>query len=469
MSADLANLVARLEKVAARLEATGGVASGAPAGAAAGGDGSGNASVDGYDEIVNGSLQAFVAAGNALGGDIAPMIAKVEGAFQAQRAFIEIATKAKKPDQATMGTLLKPTSTLLQEVVEMRESNRRSEQFNHMSAISEGIPALGWVGVEPKPAPFVKEMKDAAQFYVNRVLKDFKDSDPKQCDFVKSWVALLDDLQAYIKRVHTTGLVWNKSGADASTFASAAAAAAPKPAAAAAPAVKKPALGGAPGADAKSGLFAALNKGGAVTSGLKRVDKSQMTHKNPELRATSVVKDVKPKAAAPARKFGADAKAKDPVFALNGKKWAVEYQKNNGEPLVIDNTEVKQTVYIYKCENCTIQVKGKVNSITVDGCKKVAIVFDNLVSAFEIVNCQRIQVQVTGLCNTVNIDKTDGVQVYLSKESIGAQIVTAKSSEMNISVPKGDDGEFTEMPVPEQYKTVYADGKLVTEPTDIAG
>jgi len=40
-------------------------------------------------------------------------------------------------------------------------------QFNHMSAVSEGIPALGWVGVEPKPAPFVKDMKDAAQFYVN--------------------------------------------------------------------------------------------------------------------------------------------------------------------------------------------------------------------------------------------------------------------------------------------------------------
>jgi len=40
-----------------------------------------------------------------------------------------------------------------------------------------------------------------------------------------------------------------------------------------------------------------------------------------------------------------------------------EYQKDNRN-LVISDTEMKQTVYIYKCENCTIQIKGKVNAIT---------------------------------------------------------------------------------------------------------
>lgn len=40
-------------------------------------------------------------------------------------------------------------------------------QFNHLSAISEGIPALAWVTIAPKPAPHVRQMKDAAQFYTN--------------------------------------------------------------------------------------------------------------------------------------------------------------------------------------------------------------------------------------------------------------------------------------------------------------
>lgn len=41
----------------------------------------------------------------------------------------------------------------------------------------------------------------------------------------------------------------------------------------------------------------------------------------------------------------------------------------------------------------------------------------------------------------VSIDKTDGIQVYLSEKSRDAEIVTAKSSEMNISVPSAD-GDF---------------------------
>jgi len=42
---------------------------------------------------------------------------------------------------------------------------------------------------------------------------------------------------------------------------------------------------------------------------------------------------------------------------------------------------------------------------------------------------------------TVSIDKTDGCMVYLSKESLSTQLVTAKSSEMNILIPD-DSGEF---------------------------
>lgn len=47
---------------------------------------------------------------------------------------------------------------------------------NHLSAVGEGAGAFGWVAVEPTPAPFVGEMKDSAQFYTNRVLKEFKDT-----------------------------------------------------------------------------------------------------------------------------------------------------------------------------------------------------------------------------------------------------------------------------------------------------
>lgn len=63
-----------------------------------------------------------------------------------------------------------------------------------------------------------------------------------------------------------------------------------------------------------------------------------------------------------------------------------------------------------------------------------------------------------GKVPTISIDKTDGCQVYLSPESLDVEIVSSKSSEMNIMVPKGN-GDYAEYPVPEQYKTTVVPGK----------
>lgn len=45
-----------------------------------------------------------------------------------------------------------------------------------------------------------------------------------------------------------------------------------------------------------------------------------------------------------------------------------------------------------------------------------------------------------GKVPTISINKTDGCHVYLSEASLSCEIVSAKSSEMNVLVPK--DGEF---------------------------
>ena len=37
---------------------------------------------------------------------------------------------------------------------------------------SESVSALGWVVVAPTPAPYIKEMNDAGQFYTNRYLDE---------------------------------------------------------------------------------------------------------------------------------------------------------------------------------------------------------------------------------------------------------------------------------------------------------
>lgn len=51
------------------------------------------------------------------------------------------------PLQAVLKTLLQPVSTAIQKVQTFREANRSSPLFNHLSAVSESVPALGWVAM----------------------------------------------------------------------------------------------------------------------------------------------------------------------------------------------------------------------------------------------------------------------------------------------------------------------------------
>ena len=76
-----------------------------------------------------------------------------------------------------------------------------------------------------------------------------------------------------------------------------------------------------------------------------------------------------------------------------------------------------------------------------------------------------VRIQVLGAVPMIQVDKTDGCQMFLSKDSINAEIVTAKSSEMNVLVPKDDD-DFVEMPIPEQFKSVINGLAIITNPTE---
>ena len=117
------------------------------------------------------------------------------------------------------------------------------------------------------------------------------------------------------------------------------------------------------------------------------------THKNPGLRDNKPIPAKEKKSVSPPKYGASTAPQKPPKFGLEGKKWVVEFQGNNSG-LVIDECEVNQSVYVYKCDGSTLQVKGKVNNIILDSCKKTAVVFKSVVSSVEFINCQSVQMQV---------------------------------------------------------------------------
>ena len=211
-----------------------------------------------------------------------------------------------------------------------------------------------------------------------------------------------------------------------------------------------------------------INKGTEITSCLKKVNDDQKTHKNPALRtANPVPASGKESLTKVSTTPTAPAANKKPVFELEEKKWKIEYQiKQNN--LIIENTDIKQTVYVYQCNKCTVIVKGKVNSIIVDSCQRVDLLFDDVLSTVEFINSNNVQMQVMNKVPTISIEKTDGCQVFLSKTSLDTEIVSSKSTSMNVLLPNETGDDYVEYPIPEQFKTVFNSEKtkLVTTPTE---
>jgi adenylyl cyclase-associated protein len=104
-------------------------------------------------------------------------------------------------------------------------------------------------------------------------------------------------------------------------------------------------------------------------------------------------------------------------------------------------------------------------------CTKLSVLIESVISSVEITKSPSFVVQITGSCPTIQLDQTDQGQIYLSKESLGCEITTAKCSSINVSlpVPGEDDGVFEEQAVPEMLKTFVKDGKLVTEVVEHKG
>lgn len=461
-TAELSALVSRLEAVTSRLERI-------PLSGGAGAAEVSSETLDEFDVVLGGKFKEYFDLSVKLGGEVAEHAALVKQAFKLEREIIATACKHKAPKPDVSAKVVKPLGDKVNEIVAFCEKRRGSKVFNNLMTIKEGIGCVGWVSVSPKPAPYVKEMYDQALFYGNRVIKEFKGKDDQQVSWVRAFTGGIQELQAYVKKYHTTGLVWNKEGPECSVAPAAPAGGGPPPPPPPAiqPPSDAPSTGGSDQSAQRANLFASINKGGDITKGLRKVTDDMKTHKNPELRASSVVKAAdKPTAKATPKAASAPAVKKPPVCALQGKKWVVEYQEGN-KNLSITDTSTKQSVYVFRCNNSTLRVTGKVNSIILDNCKRMALCFDDVISSVEIINCQGAQVQVTGKCPTVSIDKTDGCQVFLSKDSITAEIITAKSSEMNICIPKGDAGDFSEHALPEQFKTVWNGKQFVTECSDI--
>ena len=328
--------------------------------------------------------------------------------------------------------------------------------------------------------------------------------DQSHIDWLNSYYTIFRTLSAYVNKHYPNGLTWNnKDGIDAlealeqlddndsagesgatptpnsSTPAPPPPPPPPPPPMAPTSGPPPPAKGAAPDMGA---VFNQLSKGEAVTSGLRKVDPSQQTHKNPSLRTTSIVtqpnrsnslnsntSSSRGKSPMPARKPESMRTKKPPRKVLEGNKWIIENYDNPGDVVEIE-AERSHSILVTKCTKTTLRVIGKANAISIDSSNKFSLIIDSLVSGVDVIKTPRFEMQVLGALPTIMLDQVDGATVYLSRESLSTEIFTSKCTAVNINVPgKSDEDDYRECPMPEQIKTVIRNGVPVSEIVEHAG
>ncbi|KAJ5166974.1 uncharacterized protein N7482_005755 [Penicillium canariense] len=449
-----------------------------------------------------GDVQNFVNLGEKIGGLVAEQSKAVLQAFQAERTFLYVSTKAKKPD-VPPPELMTELHKASDSINNIKESNRASPLFSHLSAVAEGIVALGWF-FESKPAEFVSEMIGGIEYYGNKVLKEYKDKDRTHVEYIQAYYQNFKALSAYLKKHYPKGLTWNnESGVNAldafkqiKSGPASAGGAVPSPPPPPPPPPPVPSLnvpgGGAPPpppppgippapAPAASGpdmaaVFDQLNQGEQITSGLRKVDRSEMTHKNPSLRAGSTVSEgsssARGKSPAPSKKPKPESmrSRKPPRKDLEGNKWLIENFDGSDEIIEIP-AQQNQSILITRCNKCIVKVSSKANAIAIDNCTGLSIIVDSLVSSLDVIKSPKFALQIDGTVPTVLLDQVDGATVYLGQQSLATEVFTSKCSAVNIMLPpKEDTDEDTkECPIPEQIKSYIKNGVLVNEIVEHAG
>ncbi|KAJ0981909.1 hypothetical protein J5N97_010164 [Dioscorea zingiberensis] len=472
------DLVARLETAVARLEAL------AVAGSHAAISSSGvtdapslDPAISAFDELVAKFLGRVSAAADKIGGKVLEATKILEEAFAVEKDLLIKAKQSQKPSLENLAGFLKPLNEVILKANALTEG-RRTDAFNHLKSIADSLTALAWIAYSGKdcgmslPTAHVEESWQMAEFYNNKVLVEFRNKDPNHVEWAKALKELyLPGLRDYVKGFYPLGPVWSPVGVavSAPTYSSAL----PKPPSTQAPVPPPP-----PSAslfsfettssrpkEGMSAVFQEISSGKSVTAGLKKVTDDMKTKNRTDRTGVVGVSEKESRTSS-----FAFSKAGPPKLELQmGRKWAVENQigKKN---LVIDDCDSRQSVYIFGCKDSVLQLKGKVNNITMDKCNKMGIVFTDVVAACEIVNCNGVEVQCQGSAPTISIDNTGGCQLYLSKGSLEASITTAKSSEINVLVPGAtSDDDWVEHALPQQFVHAFKDGHFVTSPVSHSG
>lgn len=429
--AKLESLVSRLEKVVAHLE-------GAPQSSAQKPAASSLPSLADFNELLN----EFEQQGNKLDLiELHEMTQICSNAFGAMKKVMEYSTNGK----VTQDQKILIQKTIMSLLVKFPSFGANPKVNLHSKAVGEAINSVFWV-VSETPEMLIKGCVESSEFHALKLRNLKVQTHTKWYDAL---IISIKNLSKYVLSNFPTGLNWNVKGtADFNELVEnlkktdkAAEVEEPTP--------------------NKAALFAQINQGGSVTSTLKKVTddmKNKPVHDVPKRTSISKVEEKKV-VEAPVK----------PPRKHRKENWFVENFIN--EKLIEfpeSECDMKESIFIDNCKNTAIMINGKVKSVFLSKCVKLNLVFKSVLSTVECVNSKNIEIVCLDNAPTINIDKCESVHVVLPP-NMNSDIVSAKTSALNLTY-KLADGEYEkDTPIPEQLVTKWDPEKkrFVSKPLDL--
>jgi hypothetical protein len=108
----------------------------------------------------------------------------------------------------------------IKQVKDVKAAAPRNAFTNHLNAVSEAADAFKFVSLTTSPpAPFIDEMYNSADLWINKILKDHK-GEKQHMDWLQQLRATLKALAAFARSEHTRFFTFGKKTAPSSSSSS---------------------------------------------------------------------------------------------------------------------------------------------------------------------------------------------------------------------------------------------------------
>jgi adenylyl cyclase-associated protein len=139
----------------------------------------------------------------------------IQKAWEGIRLIIVLASRSKAPEESLTEALAPHMKPVQEAIVGIRQLQLDRDWDRHQKAVIEMLAGLSWVYLRPPqalPVGMVKETLGSAEFWSNRIRKDFKGKNDTQIAFCDSIKAVIKGLAEYIEEYHKTGLTFSPRG-----------------------------------------------------------------------------------------------------------------------------------------------------------------------------------------------------------------------------------------------------------------